>query len=142
MNGMFWNELWSLLVPILLALAAYELICVRPLRRGVADLRQDLRKLEASMRRTARLVAKLAQAEKSTGGQLAQCHKRLGQLELRSDRPYEQAIHLAAKGSGTARLVSFFGLTEGEADLVRLLHGRHPSPGSADPRQSGARRTK
>ena len=37
-------------------------------------------------------------------------------------RSYEQAIGCAEKGEETARLISCFGLTEGEADLVVLLH--------------------
>ncbi len=36
---------------------------------------------------------------------------------------YEQAILGAERGEESARLISCFGLTESEADLVMLLHG-------------------
>ena len=49
---------------------------------------------------------------------------RLGQLELATEvRSYEQAIGSAERGEESSRLISCFGLTEGEADLVTLLHG-------------------
>jgi hypothetical protein len=49
--------------------------------------------------------------------------ERLGQLELATEaQSYEQAIGCTEKGEETSRLISCFGLTEGEADLVMLLH--------------------
>jgi Protein of unknown function (DUF2802) len=54
-----------------------------------------------------------------------QLNDRLGQLELRGEgRPYDQAISLVRQGADSERLVSHFGLSRGEADLVALLHGR------------------
>jgi hypothetical protein len=67
----------------------------------------------------------MLEAERRTQAQLTQLTERLGQLELRTDtHSYEQAISLASKGGGTDRLITYFGLSEGEANLVRLMHGR------------------
>jgi len=56
---------------------------------------------------------------------LSQIGDRLGQLELVTEsHSYEQAITGAARGEDAARLISCFGLTEGEAKLVTLLHGQ------------------
>ncbi len=42
---------------------------------------------------------------------------------------YEQAITSAERGEDAARLISCFGLTEGEAKLVTLLHGERRKDG-------------
>ena len=69
----------------------------------------------------ARVAAERAVAAAKTSTRLGE---RLGQLELATEtRSYEQAIGCAEKGEETSRLISCFGLTEGEADLVVLLHG-------------------
>jgi uncharacterized protein DUF2802 len=55
----------------------------------------------------------------------SQINERLGQLELRGEgRPYDQAIALSQRGADAGRLMSHYGLTRGEADLVSLVHGR------------------
>jgi hypothetical protein len=54
----------------------------------------------------------------------AQLGERLGQMELRGEgRPYDQAIALVQRGAGPDRLMSHYGLSRGEADLVSLVHG-------------------
>jgi len=54
-----------------------------------------------------------------------QMNERLGQLELRGEgRPYDQAIALSQRGADATRLMSHYGLSRGEADLVSLVHGR------------------
>ena len=54
-----------------------------------------------------------------------QMNERLGQLELRGEgRPYDQAIALSQRGADSGRLMSHYGLSRGEADLVSLVHGR------------------
>jgi hypothetical protein len=55
---------------------------------------------------------------------LRRAEDRLGQVELRAvSRPYEQAIRMASEGGSADGLMQYFGLTDGEAALVRLLHG-------------------
>ena len=69
-------------------------------------------------------VARFEVTSNQGRGDLGRLGERLGQLELATDtRSYEQAIGCAQKGEETARPISCFGLTEGEADLVMLLHG-------------------
>jgi hypothetical protein len=54
-----------------------------------------------------------------------QMSERLGQIELRGEgRPYDQAIALSQRGADAGRLMSHYGLSRGEADLVSLVHGR------------------
>lgn len=107
-----------------ITVAVYELVCVRPLRRRAARADAQLAVLAQSAEAASRLAAQAGRVQRLEG-QTRQLAERLGQLELRADtRGYEQAIQLAAHGGGTDRLVSCFGLTEGEAELVSLLHGR------------------
>ena len=54
-----------------------------------------------------------------------QMNERLGQLELRGEgRPYDQAIALSQHGADADRLMSEYGLSRGEADLLSLVHRR------------------
>lgn len=120
-----WNEGLAFALCALLAVACYELLFVWPVRRRLAALAGELRALDSAVCGSRGLKGRMLDGERRMQAQLTQITERLGQLELRSDsRPYEQAISLAAKGGGTERLISYFGLSEGEANLVRLVHGR------------------
>lgn len=124
MNAIPWLELALNLGPVLIVLAAYELVFVRPLRRRVRESAEKCSAFQRSLRETTRLVVRIASSDRSVRGELSRLRERLGQLELRSEvRPYQQAISLAEQGEQAERLVSCFGLTEGEASLVSLLHG-------------------
>ena len=124
MNPIPWLDLALALGPVLIVLAAYELVCVRPLRRQVRESDERYSLLQRSLRETTRLVVRVTSNDRNLRGELSRLGERLGQLELRSEvRPYQQAISLAEKGEQAERLVSCFGLTEGEASLVSLLHG-------------------
>lgn len=132
MNPILWLELTLTLGPVLIGLATYELVCVRPLRRRAQASAERCATLAGSLKDTTRLVVRIANGDRRVRGELARLGERVGQLELRSEvRPYAQAISLAEKGEQAERLVSCFGLTEGEASLVSLLHGdrRVPSRG-------------
>lgn len=92
--------------------------------RRLVRAERELIALRAALAETAGLAAGARAAESSIREQLAGLMDRLGRLELSSDaRGYEQAIQHAARGERAERLVSYFGLTEGEAALVSLLHG-------------------
>jgi hypothetical protein len=70
------------------------------------------------------LAARVAASDQRGREDLGRIGERLGQIELATEsRSYEQAIGCAERGEETAKLISCFGLTEGEADLVMLLHG-------------------
>jgi hypothetical protein len=125
MNTIPWIELALAIVPVLIAVGCYELLFVLPMRKRVLAMDDDLRALQRDAGGNAGLAGRVVSTERRVREQLGQVSDRLGKLELRSDsRSYEQAINLAAKGGGTERLISYFGLSEGEASLVRLLHGR------------------
>src|SRR5690606_5015377 len=67
---------------------------------------------------------RFAEAESHAAEQWHRIGERLGHLELVTEgRAYEQAIGFAEQGGDTNQLITCFGLTEGEADLVHLLHG-------------------
>ena len=42
-------------------------------------------------------------------------------------RPYDEAIRLVRQGATAQRLVEELGLSQGEADLLIILHGRGAS---------------
>ena len=110
------------------ALLLYELLAVLPLRRSLARLARSQAAIEQAYEGATRLTVRMVNSERRNGRQLKRLEERVGQLELRGEgRPYEQAITLAAQGEDTARLVSCFGLTAGEASLVSLLHGGRPT---------------
>ena len=133
MNPIPWLELALTLGPVLIGLATYELVCVRPLRRRTRESAERCAALEGSLKDTTRLVVRIANGDRRVRGELVRLGERVGQLELRSEiRPYAQAISLAEKGEQAERLVSCFGLTEGEASLVSLLHGDRRVPARRD----------
>jgi len=128
MNNLPLVELVLAVFFVLIAVACYELLFVLPMRRRLLALDEQLQVLQRSMDSSAGLAGRVVSSERRIREQLGQVSDRLGKLELRGDtRSYEQAISLAAKGGETERLISYFGLSEGEASLVRLLHGRRPS---------------
>ena len=70
------------------------------------------------------LAARVAANDDRRRDGVGRLGERQGRIELATEsRSYEQAMGCAERGEETARLISCFGLTEGEADLVILLHG-------------------
>jgi hypothetical protein len=117
--------------PILLGIAAalailviYDVAYVYPLCRRLAAVAERCRVLEQSFVDLPSLSSQVALLADRSRADLAQIGERLGQLELATEeRSYEQAITSAERGEDADRLISCFGLTEGEAKLVTLLHG-------------------
>jgi hypothetical protein len=117
--------------PILLGIAAalailviYDLAYVWPLCRRLGALSERCRTLEQACADLPALSSQVALLADRGRTDLAQIGERLGQLELATEeRSYEQAITSAERGEDADRLISCFGLTEGEAKLVTLLHG-------------------
>ena len=125
--------LQNLLLPeVLLGIAAavavlviYDVCYVWPIHRRISASTERCAVLERSLGgvldELARRVAAIDQRGREDFNRLGE---RLGQLELATEvRSYEQAIGSAERGEESSRLISCFGLTEGEADLVTLLHG-------------------
>src|SRR5262245_40790206 len=64
---------------------------------------------------------RLRKAEK----EIATLTERLSQIELHGDaRSFDRAINVARQGADAGKLVSNFGMSKGEAELVSLLHGQ------------------
>jgi hypothetical protein len=109
----------------LAVLVIYDVLYVWPIHRKIAVLSERCAVFERSFGGGLNdLAARVAAGDKRGREDLGRLGERLGQLEVATEtRSYEQAIGCAEKGEETARLISCFGLTEGEADLVMLLHG-------------------
>ncbi|HUO81218.1 MAG TPA: DUF2802 domain-containing protein [Steroidobacteraceae bacterium] len=88
------------------------------LEAEIAALRAEVKAASGIGSRVGERVRRLEQV----GAQLSD---RLGQLEVRGDgRPYDHAIAMVRHGADAERLVTHFGLSRGEADLVSLVHGQ------------------
>lgn len=125
----FENLLWpEVLLGVLAAvgvLVIYDVVYVWPIHRRIGALVERCNGLERTLGGLLTgLDTRLTAAEGRQRDDLGRVGERVGQLELAIEaRSYEQAIGCAERGEVAARLISCFGLTEGEADLVTLLHG-------------------
>ena len=119
-----WPEVVLGIAAALAVLVIYDVVYVWPIHRRISSADGALPVLERSLGGCSR-ARRARRRERDRGREdLVQLGERLGQLELATEaRSYEQAIDCAEKGEETSRLISCFGLTEGEADLVMLLHG-------------------
>jgi len=121
-----WHEVTLGIAAALGALVIYDVLFVWPIHRRISALTDRCTVLERSLSRVLADLAARVEATDNRGREdLGKLGERLGQLELATtdSQAYEQAIGCAEKGEETSRLRSCFGLTEGEADLVMLLHG-------------------
>jgi hypothetical protein len=88
-------------------------------------LEDELAAFRAEVAATAGIGARVGERLRRLDQVSSQLNDRLGQLEVRGDgRPYDHAIALVRHGADADRLVTHFGLSRGEADLVSLVHGR------------------
>jgi hypothetical protein len=125
LNTLPWPEVLLGIAAALAVLVIYDVVYVWPIHRRITALTQQCAILERTLGGALDdLTARMAAGESRGREDVARVSQRLGQLELATEaRSYEQAIDCAEKGEETSRLISCFGLTEGEADLVVLLHG-------------------
>ena len=125
LNNLPWLEVLLAVAAALALVVIYDVAYVWPIHRRISALTDRCALLERSLGGVLDDVAKRLEMSASQGrAGLSRLGERLGQLELATEsRSYEQAIGCAEKGEEPARLISCFGLTEGEADLVMLLHG-------------------
>jgi hypothetical protein len=120
-----WPEVLLGIAAALGVVVIYDVCYVWPIHRRISALTERCAIVERSLGGllgdlAARVEASFTRERQDVG----RLGERLGQLELATDSAsYEQAIGCAEKGEETSRLISCFGLTEGEADLVMLLHG-------------------
>jgi hypothetical protein len=106
-------------------LVIYDVVYVWPIHRRISAVTERCAVLERSLTGVLDdLAARLEASDHREREDVSRLGERLGQLELATEtRSYEQAIGCAERGEESARLISCFGLTEGEAELVTLLHG-------------------
>jgi hypothetical protein len=120
-----WPEVTLGVAAALAILVVYDVIYVWPIHRRISALSERCVGLESSLAATLEALATKVSAGESRGrDDVGRLSERLGQIELAIEaRSYEQAIGHAERGEDSTRLISCFGLTEGEAELVTLLHG-------------------
>ena len=120
-----WPQVLMGLGAALAVLVIYDVAYVWPIHRRIAAVTERCGVLERSLGGLLENLARRVAASDLRGREDARrLGERLGQLELAMEtQSYEQAIVGAERGEESARLISCFGLTEGEADLVMLLHG-------------------
>jgi hypothetical protein len=119
-----WPEVLLGVAAALGVLVIYDVCYVWPIHRRIGALTERCAVLERSLGGLLNELAARVEASDQRGrDDFIRIGERLGQLELATEsRSYEQAIGCAEKGEETSRLISCFGLTEGEADLVMMLH--------------------
>ena len=120
-----WPEVLLGIAAALSVVVIYDVCFVWPIHRRISVLTERCAMHERSLGRLLEsLTARVEASFNQRRDDFTRIGERLGQLELATEtRSYEQAIGCAEKGEESARLISCFGLTEGEADLVMLLHG-------------------
>jgi hypothetical protein len=120
-----WPQVLIGVAAALAVLVIYDVCYVWPIHRRIGRLVDRVDGLERSLSGLLdALAARVAASDHRGREDLGRLGERLGQLELATEaRSYEQAICSAERGEERARLMNCFGLTEGEADLVTLLHG-------------------
>lgn len=126
LNTLSMHDLALAAAVCLAIVAVYDVFYVWPLHRRMSAVAQRCAELERSLT-TAReeMAARVAATDNRERDDVGRLGERLGQLELATEaRSYEQAIGHAERGEDSTRLISCFGLTEGEAELVTLLHGK------------------
>ncbi len=95
------------------------------LRRRLGAIEKQFETLRADVAASTGIGVRAGERLRRLDQVTVQMGERLGQLELRGEgRPYDQAIALVRRGADADRLISHYGLSRGEADLVALVHGR------------------
>lgn len=105
-------------------IAAVAVLVAVASRRRIRRLEATVASLGLSVEQLGGAVRRQRDVQRALAAGLERSNERVGQIELRAaSRPYEQAIRMAAEGGSEDGLRRYFGLTDGEAALVRLLHG-------------------
>lgn len=124
-NAMIVVGAWTLTALAGLLVLFAEWRAVRRLKRTQHETERAIALLHKQTETAVTLTVRMGRRLKRFEKQLAWASERIGQLEVRSDgRAYDQAITLARRGADSARLMTNFGLSRGEADLVALMHNQ------------------
>src|SRR5262245_23865343 len=100
--------------------------------RAVSRARRERQELGVTLLALRREIQSANAVNARIGKRLRKSERRVeelrdlvAQLEARGEaRAYDQAINLVRQGGDASKLVSNFGLSRGEAELVSLVHGR------------------
>ena len=105
-------------------LAALFALQLKELRRRESQHESQVSALRADLDARMGIVDALKRRQLEAERQLDQLRARQDQLELRGPEghPYAQAIALAKRGAPPQELVSTFGLSPGEAELLLRMH--------------------
>ena len=119
-----WPQTVLGLAAALAILVIYDVAYVWPIHRRISRLADRCDGLERALSSALEIVTRVTSLDQRSRDELSRLSERMGQLEIATEsRSYEQAIASAQHGEESARLITCFGLTEGEAELVSLLHG-------------------
>ncbi|HZF16671.1 MAG TPA: DUF2802 domain-containing protein [Steroidobacteraceae bacterium] len=127
-----WQSNWNVVLGAWLFVALLGVIVLfaewraaRRLRRTQDETERRLALLHKQTESAVTMAVRAGRRLKRLEKQLAWVSERIGQLEVRNEgRSYDQAITLARRGADPARLMTNFGLSRGEADLVALMHNQ------------------
>ena len=116
------------LLAVLAFLALGAVMALRH-RRERREWRAQLDSMIADHRAASDTIAHLGRRLQAAETQIAQLQARMDTAPpaeplMEADHAYAQAIRMVRRGADAARLVTDFGLTRGEAELVARLHGR------------------
>ena len=131
-TGTWWTtmpEVWMLTVTISLVAVVSLLslaMTIRVQSRKLSELREGIRALGADFNAlcsgAAGVDRRISRLERQ-GLDLGHRQETLENQRQVGDMPYGEAIQLVQKGASAERLVEELGLSQGEAELVMLLHG-------------------
>ncbi len=88
----------------------------------ISELRRDLRALTSAALGVGERVLKVERQQRIKNSDNSNNSNNITQLTHNNESSYEHAIHLVQKGADVKDLVNTCGLSQGEADLVNLLH--------------------
>jgi uncharacterized protein YceH (UPF0502 family) len=86
----------------------------------ISELRRDLRALTTAALGVGERVLKVERQQKNRKN--TSTYNNVTKLSHNNESSYEHAINLVQKGADVNDLVNTCGLSQGEADLVKLLH--------------------
>jgi hypothetical protein len=124
--------LWQVAILLLFALLLLALGMLQAQRRRLAQMADELARVQGQQRLQAQSISGLTAGSKGVDRRLARLEAQEQVLSQRQDtfesqqadeRPYHRAIQLVQQGAGVRRLVEELELSESEADLIVRLHG-------------------
>jgi len=111
-------------IVLLSAICVYFFVMFRAMRQRLQDIENELRHVSRDLAALCKASAGAGNRVVGTEQQLRRLTERQDQLELRNgnQKTYNQAIQMAQKGVSAKELVLNCGITQGEADLLTMLH--------------------